>query len=516
MKKKGQTDGISRRGFIKTAAAGAGIAALAGLGGLDSREAKAAPVPRKWDRETDVVVVGAGGGGLCAAIEAAANKADVLLLEKMPAIGGDTVISGSAVIAGGTSIQQKAGVQDSPEKFFQDALEDGRKNYGFIKRDPKILKIAYDQGPELVDWLISVGVQFLEKPTPFLSTVPRIQYVAPGYRRGSPVLVGKLREAAEKRGVKILLQTKLTELISDPKGACNARRVLGVVAQDAKGRKLHIRARRAVVLATGGFAKGEDLIRKYHPYLLGVRTLGAAGNTGDGIKAAQDVGANMLTEYIAYGVETIFVGTQKGYSGGLPLTEAPLIVVTKDGKRFIDETQGYSSVTKSMIGQGYKVAWWIFDRNSRTANEVIFKPIFENDVIRAFPSVSELAAQLGINGPALAETIKTYNEDADKGRDREFGRTRLLKKIDTPPFYAFETEPAYYVTYAGLEINGAGQVLNELGKPIPSLYAAGEVCGCLGPQVNVRYGQLGGLAQCMIFGRIAGKNAAAEKPGKAK
>jgi predicted oxidoreductase len=121
---------------------------------------------------------------------------------------------------------------------------------------------------------------------------------------------------------------------------------------------------------------------------------------------------------------------------------------------------------------------------------------------------------MGINGTALVETIKNYNEDVEKGRDKEFGRTKLLQKIESAPFYSFEAEPAYYVTYGGLEINEASQVLNEVGKPIPSLYAAGEVCGCLGPQVNVRYGNLGGLAQCMIFGRIAGKNAASQKPWK--
>lgn len=511
MKKEELTNGISRRGFIKSAAVGAGAVTLTGLG---IKETRAALPPKRWDKETDVVVVGAGGGGLCAAIEAATIKADVLLIEKMPVIGGDTIISGSAVIAGGTSIQKRAGVEDSPDKFFQDALEDGRKQYNFIKRDTKVLKIAYDKGPELVDWLMSLGVKFLEKPTPFLGPVPRIQYIAPGYRKGSPVLIGKLREAAVNKGVKILLETRLTELIIDPKSPCFNRRIIGVVAQDAKGKTIKIKARKGVVLATGGFAKGEDLIKRYYPYLAGVRTLGAAGNTGEGIKAAQDIGANMLVEYVGYGVETIFVGTQKGYSGGLPLTEAPLIVVRKDGKRFIDETQGYSAVTKNMIGNGYKVACWVFDENGRKANEVIFKPIFENDVVRSFSSMEELASQMGINGSALIETIKNYNGDVEKGRDKEFGRTRLLKKIESAPFYVFEAEPAYYVTYGGLEINELSQVLNQVGKPIPSLYAAGEVCGCLGPQVNVRYGNLGGLAQCMIFGRIAGKNAASQKPWK--
>ncbi|MFB3926279.1 MAG: FAD-dependent oxidoreductase [Syntrophales bacterium] len=511
MKKKETTEGISRRGFIKNAALGAGVVALAGAG-LGVKETAAALPPRKWDKETDVVVVGAGGSGLCAAIEAAGSGAKVLLLEKMAAIGGDTIISGSAVIAGGTSLQKKAGVEDSPERFYQDALEDGRKHYSFIKRDTKILKIAYDKGPELVDWLMSLGVKFLDKPTKFLSPIPRIHYVAPGYRRGSPFLVGKLRDAAVNKGVNIMLQTKLVELITDPQGPCAQKRVIGVTAQDAKGKIMKIKARRGVVLATGGFAKGQDLIKRYYPYLDGVRTLGAPGNTGDGIKAAQDIGANLLLEYVNYGVETIFVGTQKGYSGGLPLTEAPLIVVKKDGKRFIDETQGYNVVTKKMIGEGYKLAYWIFDENSRKENEGIFKAIYDNDVIRAFPSLEALAAGMGLNASALMETVKTYNADVEKGRDSEFGRTRLLKKIETPPFNVFEAEPAFYVTYGGLEINGESQVLNPLGKPIPSLYAAGEVCGCLGPQVNVRYGQLGGLAQGMIFGRIAGKNVAMEKP----
>lgn len=504
--------GLDRRDFIKGAAVGASLVSLAGL---NAKMSNAATIPQEWDKEADIVIVGAGGAGLCASIEAANVGAQVLLLERMPIIGGNTMISGSAIIAGGTSIQRAAGVQDSPERLFRDSVEDGRLLYNFTKRDTKILKVAYDNGPELIDWLKALGVEFLEKPSMHYSGIPRFHYLAPGYRKGSPILVNKLQAAAVSKGASILLETNFTNLLVDPSGFCLGGRVIGVAAKDSKGKGINIKARRGVILTTGGFAGGKDMIKRYHPYLSGVRALGTPGCTGEAARAALEIGANMLSEYVDYGVETLFVGTKKGYSAGAPLRMAALIVVNKDGKRFIDETQGYSPATKKMMGNGYKVAYLIFDEAAKKEYESAFRPIIENDVVNTFPSIDNLASQIGINTATLLETIKTYNADVEKGRDSEFARTNLLKKIEVPPFYAFEAEPAIYVTYGGLEINELGQVLTVLGNPIPSLYAAGEVCGSLAPQVNCRYAYLGGLAQCMVFGRIAGKNAAAEKPWSA-
>jgi fumarate reductase flavoprotein subunit len=501
--------GLGRRDFIKRTAAGAGVLSL---GGLNSKMTDAAAAQTEWDREADVVIIGAGGAGLCASIEASNLGAHVILVERMPIVGGNTMISGSAIIAGGTSIQKAAGVQDSPDKLFRDAIEDGRLHYQFTKKDTKVLRVAYDSGPDLIDWLTGLGVQFLEKPSMHYSGIPRFHYLAPGYRKGSPVLINRLQTVAANKGASILLETKLTKLLVEPNSSCPGGRIIGVAANDSKGKLLHIKAKRGVVLASGGFARGTDMIKRYHPYLSGIRALGTPGCTGEATKAALEVGASMLTEYVDYGVETLFVGTQKGYSAGAPLRIAPLVVVNKEGKRFIDETQGYSPATKKMMGNGYKVAYLIFDDGAKKEYESAFRPIIENDVVKAFSSVDDLAVQLGVNASQLLKTINNYNSDVEKGKDREFGRTNLLKKIEVPPIYAFEAEPAIYVTYGGLEINGLGQVLTASGQPIPGLYAAGEVCGSLAPQVNCRYAYLGGLAQCLIFGRIAGRNAAMLKP----
>ena len=211
-------------------------------------------------------------------------------------------------------------------------------------------------------------------------------------------------------------------------------------------------------------------------------------------------------------MNTLFVGTQKGYSAGGPVVEAPLIVVRNDGQRFTDETLGYVNATQRMIANGIKAAYWVFDDASMKGYEKNFRPIVENDVVRSFPSLEELASRMGIDYAGLSDTVKKYNADVEKGRDSVFGRTRVLKKIEVAPFYAFEAEPAIYTSYSGLQINERGQVLNEVGMPIPSLYAAGDVCGHMSVQANASSGYLSGLPQAMIFGRIAGTNAAAEKP----
>ncbi|WP_290150602.1 FAD-binding protein [uncultured Parasutterella sp.] len=136
------------------------------------------------------------------------------------------------------------------------------------------------------------------------------------------------------------------------------------------------------------------------------------------------------------------------------------------------------------------------------------KPLFETEVVHEYPTLETLAKGEKINVDGLLQTVKDYNEDVAKGKDRHFGRTKLLQTLDKGPFYAFEAEPRIYTSYSGLEINTKGQVLDTRSKPIPGLYAAGDVCGHLGYQANLGGGGISGLSCAAVYGRITGKEAA--------
>lgn len=232
-------------------------------------------------------------------------------------------------------------------------------------------------------------------------------------------------------------------------------------------------------------------------------------NVGDGIRAATDIGAQMIVETNGFGMNMLFVGTHKGQSMGLPLTEAPIIVVNKEGQRFQDESRGYLACTHKMVEKGYKVGYWIFDAKTfEKYRNGCLKPLFETEVVHEYPTLETLAKGEKINVDGLLQTVKDYNEDVAKGKDRHFGRTKLLQTLDKGPFCAFEAEPRIYTSYSGLEINTKGQVLDTRSKPIPGLYAAGDVCGHLGYQANLGGGGISGLSCAAVYGRITGKEAA--------
>lgn len=500
----------SRRTFLVRSAAlgGAAMAATANV-------AAAAPAPGNWDQEVDVLVVGAGLAGICAAIEARNAGAEVLVMEKAPMVGGHSGMSGAGFFVGGTAIQKAAGIEDSVERNFNDAVESGLKEHGFIKRDTAVAKRAFNEGPGAVTWLQGMGVQFLDKPAISAGTIACVHYVAPGYKRGAPVLIKTVREQAQKLGAKFMLQTSLVSLVTKSGTPLLGDPVVGAVMKTARGKLIRVKAKRGVVLASGGFANGPEMVKRLHPYLAGVHSLGSPMNTGDGIAAASDIGANVVLEYYGFGMNMLCVGTRKGQSFGLPMTEAPLVVSNKAGQRFVDETRGYVAACREMITRKYPTGNWIFDEKTKVEFEGgCLKPLFETEIVNKYDSIEALAIGEKIDPKALVETIKQYNADVAAGKDSKFGRTRLLKAVDKAPFYAFEFEPKIYTSYSGLEIDPESRVLTESGKPIPGLYAAGDVCGHLVYQANLGAGGLGivsGLVCATVFGRIAGRNVAQQK-----
>ncbi len=351
----------------------------------------------------------------------------------------------------------------------------------------------------------------MPQPVQGIGNRKRVHYVAPGYKKGSPVLIDTLMKKAESLGAKIRTESALVSLVTASGKPTLGDRVVGAVVQTDSG-QIRVRARKGVILACGGFANSKNLVKTYHPYLAGLKSLGSPFNTGDGIVAATAIGANCLIETNGFGMNMLFVGTHRGQSMGLPMTEAPLIVVNKQGKRFVDESRGYLAATHTMAEKKFPTADWVFDQKTVDAfRNGCLGPLFETEVVNKYDSIEALAEGEKIDVETLKKTVKQYNEDVAAGKDREFGRTKLLQTIDKGPFYAFECEPRIYTSYSGLQIDVNAHVVDAAGNPIPGLYAAGDVVGHLAYQCSLGGGGMSGISQATVYGRIAGAGAAKGK-----
>lgn len=485
-----------------------GSAAMAASAGVLT-SAHAAEDQVSADREVDVLIVGAGQAGLCAAIaakEAGAGK--VLVVEKASACGGHTAISGGGYWIGGTEQQKREGVDDSLEINWKDAVDRGVKANGFLKRDTAVAYRGYKDGIEAQKWLMSHGVKFAPKLGQSIGNRRRIHYFAPGITVGSPVEVETLRKAAAGLGAEFLFNTQLIALQTESGKPVIGEPVVGALVKTEGGEKF-IRAKGGVVLACGGYANNPNMVERYHPYLKGMASFGSPFNTGDGLAAAMTLGANFLVEHSGFGFNVLFIGTHKGVSSGAAVAETPLIVVNKKGLRVQDESRGYLACCHALMRRKEFVANWIFDSAAFEAyKDSYFKIPLTRDVVSKYATLEELAQKEGIDKKALLETIHRYNADVAKGKDSQFGRTKNLKRIEKGPFYSFECSPKIYTSYSGIEIDTEGQVLTETGAIIPGLYAAGDMLGHLAYLTGLGGGGMSGIVQATVYGRITGTNAA--------
>ncbi len=505
---------ISRREFVREAAVGTAVVAAAGL--LSHRPALAAPVvPEKWDKEADVVIVGYGGAGACAAIAAREAGAEVLILEKQKTGGGNSAICGGVIYAGGTSVQKQNNITDTADKLYQHYLKAGK---AFI--DPALARIAADEAGRNIDWLIQIGGKFPAPPTVSGAEVnvgsepiARVHRIAYGDLAGGPAFFKVLADTTAAKGAKILYNSPAKQLIINTDGE-----VLGVRAE-SEGKAIVVKARKAVVLAAGGFTRSKEMISSYSRDAYYCPSLGVPGLTGDGIRMALALGAdvmNMPKVVCNFGlvlpgaVSAVYAG-----SGG--------IVVNILGKRFVDETLFYDWKSIKLLAQPEARSFSIFDeeyRKARGANIVAgFSAELDKEVaagtVKKADTLKSLAEKIKIPADAFEKTVAKWNEDVKAGVDTEFGRKSLLQALVTPPFFAYETFPVMFDTVGGVKINTKSQVINVWGKAIPRLYAAGVTTGGL---VGEFYPGSGTAlnATILTFGRIAGKNAAAEKPWDAK
>lgn len=506
----------SRRRFLKTTAAGMGSAALVGISLAQSASAQV----RKWDDQADVVVLGIGGAGLMTAITARDQGADVLILEKAPEAhaGGNTRVSGQGYWC----------PSDTDKSIeYQNAMSDGYP----IPDD--VTQVFHKHSVHVTDWLTKMGADMRTIPTQgeypdFPGGAGNVCWskLGNGYQR----LWLLLRDNALKRKVRVRYETPAVELIRDFKTG----EVRGVAAEN-RGKRIHVRARRAVVLCTGGFENNQEMIRDYLGMPCGYPK-GSPYNTGDGIRMAMEIGADLWHMHNQAGPDFNFKAPGVDWAFGYNFSPPGngWIWVAKDATRFTNEAYFTKhgkipfhgiyihvptplpvhcvfdeTMRKSgpLYPQNYFFCWWSQIENYKWSSDSSAE-IEKGWIIRA-ATLRELALKLGKNPDTLEKTVNAWNKACADGNDPEFGRDpKRMAPIQTPPFYAAEFVPAFTNTQGGPRRDSNARVLDTNRKPIPRLYSAGE----LGSIFSYHYQGGGNVLECIVFGRIAGERAAAEKP----
>ncbi len=476
---------MNRRSFLAAGAAATAVCAM-GAGVALADEAATGG-------DYDIVVLGMGGAGMCAAIaakEAGAEK--VALLESEAVEGGNTNFSSSGMNAAYTKYQQEAGIEDSVDLFISDTISGG-KNWNNVELVTQMCEGSADG----IDWVAAHGLELSDVTTMGGASVPRCHRPADKKAIGSE-LVPALAQATTDAGVEVFMETKATLLTTDESGAVN-----GVDAETADG-TVHFSAK-AVIVATGGFGANFDLIKEYRPDLADYVTTNKSSIRGDGMVMAQKAGANLIqmsqiqTHPTVYQENGSLIGEAVRGGGG--------ILINNAGDRFYNEMGTRDAVSAAELQQPDGKVWCFYDQTLYDANAVCAK--YDSlGMSTKYDTLDDVAADLGFDVAELQATLDTYNAAvADGGASDPFGRTTgLVAPLDTAPYYVIPCGPGIHHTMGGIYIDGDNQALTIGGEKIPGLYAAGEVTGGIHGA-----NRLGGNAVCdiVVMGINAGQKAAA-------
>lgn len=455
----------------------------------------------KTDQTFDVVIVGSGGAGFSAAIEAAEAGKKVAIVEKMPAVGGNTLLSGGEMNAPGNWVQKNLGIKgDSVETYYEDTMKGG-DNVG----DPKMVRIMAENALDSAEWLRDeIKVEFLDDQLfQFGGHSYKRALIPVGHTGAEPV--SKLKAKADELKIPIFLNMKANELIQDDKG-----KVTGIKAQDKDDTQITFHATDAVILTTGGFGSNIDMRKKYNSeYDERYLSTDSEGTTGDGIVMAQEVGAALTN---MESIQTYPIANPKtGMISLLADTRFDgAILVNQEGNRFVEELERRDVISKAILAQTGKYCYQIWnddiDAISKTkeAHGAEYDELIKEELLVKADTIEEAAAFFDIDVDTLKETIKKVNEYAKSGDDKDFHHRAGLVSLENGPYYIEKATPSVHHTMGGLVINEKTEVLDEKGNPIPGLYAAGELTG-----VIQGTNRLGGnaITDIITFGRIAGKTA---------
>ena len=538
-----EVDGVSGATQTSKAIIEAATAALkqAGLEPSDLVSKNTSTTKAKDIEETvDVVVVGAGGAGMTAAITATDAGKKVIVVESQPIAGGNSVRSTGGMNAAKTPYQDKnefkeaAGVEKTlataAEKFADnatitalaatvksqwDAYQANPQGYfdsvelmeldtligGKGKNNPELVKALAENSAAAIEWLASIGAEVKNVGAFGGASVKRIH--RPVNADGKVTAVGAyivpiLEKNLQDRNVQFLFDTTANEIIMKDGKA------VGIKATGKDGNKVTINAK-SVVIATGGFGANAEMVEKYKPELKGFATTNAEGAQGQGIEMATAVGAATVDMDQIQIHPTVHIeedGNAHLITEGLRGDGA--ILVNAEGKRFYDEVSTRDKVSAAIIAQPDKSAWLVVDQSMVDKSAVIAGYIKSGYTVTG-ATYEELAKAMGVDEATFTSTMNTWNQAVEAKSDAEFGRTSFANPLTTAPYYAIKITPAVHHTMGGIVINPKAEVLNEKGEAISGLYAAGEVTGGVHGA-----NRLGGnaVADFVVFGRISGQSAA--------
>ncbi|WP_294206121.1 flavocytochrome c [uncultured Solobacterium sp.] len=538
-----EVDGVSGATQTSKAIIEAATAALkqAGLEPSDLVSKNTSTTKAKDIEETvDVVVVGAGGAGMTAAITATDAGKKVIVVESQPIAGGNSVRSTGGMNAAKTPYQDKnefaeaAGVEKTlataAEKYADnatitalaatvksqwDAYQANPQGYfdsvelmeldtligGKGKNNPELVKALAENSADAIEWLASIGADVKNVGAFGGASVKRIH--RPVNADGKVTAVGAyivpiLEKNLQDRNVQFLFDTTANEIIMKDGKA------VGIKATGKDGNKVTINAK-SVVIATGGFGANAEMVEKYKPELKGFATTNAEGAQGQGIDMATAVGAATVDMDQIQIHPTVHIeedGNAHLITEGLRGDGA--ILVNAEGKRFYDEVSTRDKVSAAIIAQPDKSAWLVVDQSMVDKSAVIAGYIKSGYTVTG-ATYEELAKAMGVDEATFVSTMNTWNQAVEAKSDAEFNRTSFANPLTAAPYYAIKITPAVHHTMGGIVINPKAEVLNEKGEVISGLFAAGEVTGGVHGA-----NRLGGnaVADFVVFGRISGQSAA--------
>jgi flavocytochrome c len=465
--------------------------------------------PSRWDEFCDVLIVGSGFAGLAAAVEAKRAASAVIVIEKMQGFGGNSTISEGGIAAPDTLLQREKGIRDSAEQMYADMMA-----AGLGLNHPGLVKTVVENAADTFHWTMeTLNVRYKDRVDRFGGHSVARCYTT--HNRSGSAIVRQLLAKLQELGMKVRTRTYLQRLLTDANG-----RVRGVKVREGydfpdpqSGTPKYIAVRRAVVLAAGGFAGDIPFRTAQDPRLdEAVDATTKYSTTGESLKEAMRIGA--LPVHLSWiQLAPWACPDEKGYGIGpdfacyIALPHG-ILVNPKNGKRFVNEL-GNRRIRADAIFQAGAPCIALADANGVTRSGYSLERCLKKGIVKAFDSISGVAGHYGIPAGPLARTVERFNAHVCAGKDKDFGKPILDDNgtLDTPPYYAIRLWPKVHYTMGGALINERAQVLDLSKEPIEGLYAAGEFTG--GMHGACRLGSCA-ITECLVFGRIAGRNAAAE------
>ena len=491
---------FSAKGFIDAvndAAKKAGVT----LAKADKKALKKAARELPKTSNYDVVVIGAGGAGFSAAITARNAGANVVLLEKMPAVGGNSLISGAEMNVARNWVQPKLGINDdSPELHAQDTFKGGDG-----KGDMKVINVMTHEALDAAKWCRDyLGVRFEDDNLFFFGGHSRKRALIPVGHTGTE-FIAKFQAKADELGIPVITNMKAEELIKDKDG-----RVVGVKAT-MDGSEYTFNAKGGVVLATGGFGANPEMVKKYNPKIdERFKTTDAPGTTGEALYMAERAGAQLVN--MGY-IQTYPICDP--ISGAIELIADArfdgAIMLNQEGKRFVEELQRRDVLSEAILNQTGRYCWVLWNdkigsiSNTVKAHANEYEAFTKQGIMTTCDDLKCIADFTKIPFDQLRKTVKRVSDMAGKGNDKDFNHRSGLVDMQQGKYYVIKAVPSTHHTMGGVRINEKAEALTAEGKVIPGLWAAGEVTG-----VTHGTNRLGGNAytDIIVFGRIAGEAAA--------